>query len=321
MEALGCHHIRFKGSYYTCGNPDGDNPSAITVYLDDYLRTIDYTRDIEQNNINADIITLVEFFEKCPFFDAVKKICEWIDLDYYHDFSEDLPESIKLTKLLVDMSSGDMNDQSEPPLKPISESILSYYCPYVNDLFAEDHVSYSTQRAFEIGYDEQTNRITIPIRDETGTLTGVKARYFYRDVPPNELKYLYIEPTNRSQILYGLYMTYEYIQHERCVFVGESEKSVQQLWDMGYRNAVATGGKKISNGQIEKLSRLCSDIVFLFDKDVDASEINEIANRFVDGITIYAVIDDCGILEEKESPTDDPQKFRQLIKQCKKRIR
>ena len=105
------------------------------------------------------------------------------------------------------------------------------------------------------------------------------------------------------------------------MFVGESEKSVQQLWDMGYRNAVATGGKKISNGQIEKLSRLCSDIVFLFDKDVDASEINEIANRFVDGITIYAVIDDCGILEEKESPTDDPQKFRQLIKQCKKRIR
>ena len=32
LEELGCHHITHKGGYYSCGNPDGDNKSAITVY-------------------------------------------------------------------------------------------------------------------------------------------------------------------------------------------------------------------------------------------------------------------------------------------------
>ena len=91
------------------------------------------------------------------------------------------------------MQSVDTDTETEKPLKPIPEKILSYFEPYVNDMFCEDGVGYDTQVEFEIGYDEFTNRITIPIRDDLGNLVGVKARYFYRQVPEDEQKF--IQPT------------------------------------------------------------------------------------------------------------------------------
>ena len=60
---------------------------------------------------------------------------------------------------------------------------------------------------------------------------------------------------------------------------------------------------------------------FLFDKDVQRDELAELADRFIDCINIYAVIDTNNILDEKESPTDNPNKFKILIEQCMERIR
>lgn len=94
-----------------------------------------------------------------------------------------------------------------------------------------------------------------------------------------------------------------------------------QLYEMGFYNAVATGGKKVSQAQIDKLSRLCVPLIFCFDKDVDQSEIEELADRFIENIDIYALIDSGNILGKKESPTDDPQKFRTLNEYNKYRIK
>ena len=90
-----------------------------------------------------------------------------------------------------------------------------------------------------------------------------------------------------------------------------------QLWNAGYKNCVATSGKKVSKSQIEKLTRLCVDIVFVFDKDVTEDELEELANRFVDGVSLSAIIDRNGILSDKESPTDNIEKFKEL---CSKSI-
>ena len=79
-------------------------------------------------------------------------------------------------------------------------------------MFHNDNISYEVQREFEIGYDDFSNRITIPIRDEIGSLVGVKGRLFQRELTDDEMKYLYIEPCNRSQILYGLHKSIPYIE-------------------------------------------------------------------------------------------------------------
>lgn len=322
LEELGCHHIRKKDGYFQCANPDGDNLTAVCVYENTNLTTINYTRDISNGkNIHTDLISLVEFYKNETFPYAVKWICDVLDIDYYSNLDEDLPKSIQLTKMLVEMQSVDTETETEKTLKPIPEKILSYFKPYVNDMFNEDGVSYDTQAEFEIGYDEFTNRITIPIRDDLGNLVGIKARYFYRQVPEDEQKFMYIEKCARSQILYGLYKTINFIKKAQRVFVTEAEKGVQQLYDKGYFEAVATGGSKISKLQIDKLTRLCVPIIFVFDKDITKEELDDIASMFIDGTEIYALIDTIDILNEKESPTDNISKFEQLLEKCIYRLK
>jgi len=124
--------------------------------------------------------------------------------------------------------------------------------------------------------------------------------------------------------------TYDYTVHNRSevtetvtpcdvivlegLFVLESEKAVQQLATMGYRNVISTGGKTISKYQIELITRTGCTPILALDKDVEEDELKDIANMFMDGITVYAVIDKDNVLDEKESPSDNPQKWQHLIK-------
>ena len=167
-------------------------------------------------------------------------------------------------------------------------------------------------------YDPCTNRIVIPIYDEHKNLVGVKGRLFKEKLSEDDLKYLYLEPTPRNQILYGLYKTYPYIKQENWVWVGEAEKFVLQLWSYGYQNSVATSGEKVSKCQIDKLSRLAVPICFAFDEDVSREKLQHIADQFIDGIEIWTIVDKDNILDEKESPSDNIEKWNELIKDVKR---
>lgn len=315
LESIGCHHIQDKGEYISAANPDGDNITAINVYKDN-LYTVDYTRDIAKKRDSSDIFNLVEFFQQCNFFEAVKFVCDVIGISVYHDFMGEAPESLQLTQTLVSMIMSEEDVEDEKPLKPIPEHVLTYYDVCTNQMFYEDGISFDVQREMELGYDALTRRITIPIRDVYGNLVGIKGRLFAREVPDKVNKYVYLEPCNRSQILYGLYRAIPYINRKKCCYVVESEKGVLQGMSMGFDNIVATGGKKISKYQYEMLSRLCSNIVLCFDKDVEREELEDIAENFIGSIKVSAIIDTLGILDKKESPTDKEEKFLMLLDKC-----
>lgn len=316
LQSIGCHHIKFHSSnqYWTCANATGDNKSAIVLYNTEYLICVNYTRQMVKTNRATDLIDLVCYTKELSFPEGLKYICDEIGISYYHNFEEEIPESLKILKLIQEMNTDGLHENEDKPLEPISEDILSYYKPYVNSLFYEDNIDYETQREFEIGYDDETNRYTIPIRSELGHLVGVKGRYFYRDIPDGENKYVYLEPCSKSKILYGLYKTINNIQKTGRVYVLESEKSVMQLWGYGYMNSVSTGGKLLSQYQIDLLIRLGVDIVIAMDKDVKKDEIQEIADKFPDSMPIYYIFDEDNVLEEKESPSDNPVKWEYLIK-------
>lgn len=323
LVELGCHHIRDKGDYIQAGNKDGDNPNSIVVYKNEYISCLNYTRQITKNGRQADIFDLVAYFEDCSFAEAMKFVCELAGLEYYGERT-DLPESLQILKMLKDMNVNDENEDDNL-VKPISEKILSYYLPHGNCMFEDDGISLETQREFEISFDPQTNSVCIPVRDELGTLIAVKARRFkYTPNTPidkrrfsdelmqDESKYFYLEPGAKSQVLYGLYKNEKAIQNQGMVFVGESEKFTLQLYDMGYYG-VSTGGSKVSKRQTEMLTRLGVKIVFCFDKDICEEDLHHIANGFMDGIPIYAIIDKNNVLNEKESPSDDRDKWVYLV--------
>ena len=208
-------------------------------------------------------------------------------------------------------------------------NILNYYIPLCNDIFKNDGIDYLTQKEFNIGYDDFSNRITIPIFNELGNLIGVKGRRFdFSECCNSELdqcseKYIYLERCNKSHILYGLNMTYNDIIRCGRVYVGESEKFVMQLWSHGIYNTVAIGSHKISKYQLVLLQRLGVEICICFDKDIpykspnnDGDDIYTECSKFESWADIYYMIDKLNILEEKESPSDNIKNFKKLEKEC-----
>jgi DNA primase len=311
LSEIGCHHIQDRGDYYTCGNKDGDNPRSIVVYKNEYISCTNYTRQITKNGRSADIFDLIAYVEDCSFAEAMKWACELAGISYYGE-REDLPESLQILRMLKDMSIND-GDEDNNLIKPISEKILSYYLPYGNSMFQSSGISLETQHEFGVGFDPQTNRIAIPIRTPLGDLCGVKGRLF--GVPDeHNPKYLYLEPTVKSKLLYGLYENKDYIKNSNFIYVVESEKAVQQLATMGIRNAVSTGGKAISRTQVELITRTGCTPIFAYDQDVQEDELQEIASMFMDGISVYAIIDKDNILDKKESPSDNKEKWHYLVK-------
>lgn len=324
LSEIGCHHIADRGEYFSCGNRDGDNPRAIVIYKNEYISCTNYTRQITKNGRSADIFDLIAYTEDCSFAEAMKFVCNLAGLDYYGE-SQELPESLQIIKLLKSMSIGE-GEEDDSPVKPISEKVLDYYIGAGNVLFLDDGISLETQDEWEIKFDSQTNSICIPIRDELGSLIAVKARRFkYTSSTPleqrrfpdelgeDESKYFFLEPGAKSQVLYGLYKNAKAIQQQGVVYVGESEKFTLQLYEMGYYG-VSTGGSKVSKRQIEMLTRLGVKICFCFDKDISEEELRNIVEGFMGGIPIYAMIDRDNILDKKESPSDNPQKWQYLVK-------
>ena len=311
LEEIGCHSIVNHGEYITCANKTGDNKQAIVIYLNDNLTCINYTRSMSKEKRTHDIFDLVSYNQEISFPEALKFVCDVIGVDYYKP-QEELPESLQILRMLKDMNL-ENGAEDNTPLKPISEKILSYYLPYPNLMFQKDNIPLSIQKEFEVSYDPFTNYITIPIRDELGSLVGVKGRWFGESDGIHS-KYTYIERCNKSRILYGYYQNKDYIKNSSSIYIVESEKAVMQLAGLGIKNVVSTGGKTISKAHVELITRTGCTPILAFDQDVLEEELNSIANMFLDGISVYAIIDKDHILSEKESPSDKPDHWFKLIK-------
>jgi DNA primase len=321
LESLNCHHIKQHSSsedgYISCGNYDGDNPQAVSIYLTPSLLTINYTREICSQKQSCDFLDLVMFYRNEGLFDTLKWISQTADINYYQDFNNGELPLLKLLRELkeeLNRSKNKVDEEDNTPIKPRSENLLSYYFPYVSEMFAEDNISYGTQREWEVHYDPNSNRWVIPVRDEQNVLIGIKGRWFDRVVPEGQLKYVYLESCPRNKVLFGYHRTKEYIKESNTVFILEAEKGCLQFWNYGIRNCVGIGGTRVGQNQIDKISRLGKKLILVFDKDFTEDKIRSLRNKFAEQIEFWAVIDKDGLLGDKESPSDDPKKLEILLK-------
>ena len=329
LEALHMHHIKNHGEYYTAGMPDGDNTKSTVIYKNDYIHVEAYTRNIQDKYGNTDIIALVSFVNKLYFLQSIKWLCDVCNYDYYENDYEE-PEFLKCLNELWNLNKRNIEQVENVKINPLDESVLKYFGNFSNSLFLKDNINDLTQLEFELGYDLKTNRITIPIRDEIGTLIGVKGRLFSENILEHESKYLYIYKCPKNQVLYGLHKTLPYIQKEGIVYVAESEKAVMQGWSNGIKNIVGIGGHQLSKTQVYKLTHLGVSICLCYDDKADyiTENINgelcliqdkefyqKERNKFLDQQKVYAIIDNKNeILGSKESPFDNIEKWDNLLK-------
>lgn len=334
LSELGMKHIKPHSEYYSCGMPDGDNKSSTIVYRDS-LFVDAYTRDISDKNGCTDIVSLVSFVNDSFFSSSIKWICDICGYDYYGK-KEEVPSGLKWMREISKLKNKSDQDEEDLRIRPIEEDILSYYKNVANSQFEKDGISISTQCEFEIGLDLETHRITIPIRDEIGTLVGIKGRLFGSENLLSDMKYIYLFKCPKSKILFGLNKTYPYIKRKGFVYVFESEKAVLQMWSNGIKNCVAIGNHKISRRQSDILTKLGVDIIFCYDKEIGVNTYKDEddnikiklsdkgsitldrdfwekqTRNFINGQKYGIMYDRYNILDDKESPSDNFDRFKSM---------
>jgi DNA primase len=115
-------------------------------------------------------------------------------------------------------------------------------------------------------YDRFRDRIIFPIRDQRGRVIAFGGRVLGDDKP----KYLNSPETevfHKGRELYGLYEARKAERHLDKLLVVEGYMDVIALAQHGIFNATATLGTATSEHHLERIFRLCPEVVFCFDGD------------------------------------------------------
>ncbi len=121
-------------------------------------------------------------------------------------------------------------------------------------------------------YDRFRHRIMFPIRDSRGRVIAFGGRIIPEDNQSTDkvAKYLNSPETplfHKGRELYGLYEVRKALRHIDRLLVVEGYMDVIALAQQGIDYAVASLGTACTVEHIQKLFRLCSDVVFCFDGD------------------------------------------------------
>lgn len=128
--------------------------------------------------------------------------------------------------------------------------------------------------AWDIGYDERTQRITIPVHNADGEIVGVKGRS-WKSKRAEKIKYLILgdNPAKPKRFKYG----FPYYEKSLIVFglhklegpvetlvLVEGELDVLALWQIGIP-AVCTGSAHLSETQAKLVRDWCDEVIVFFD--------------------------------------------------------
>lgn len=312
LEALGCDYIKReqRGNLITAQLPErfhSSNKRSVQVYLTDILpakiRTI--------SNFKGDIFSLVSFLklnsELNSLQDSFKESMQFITKLFGWKASYNKNSKKKdYTAPLKMLASKSKSYSERVPNLPIDERSLNNFMSIADNGWYEEGINIKTQEFYEIGFDYQTHRITIPIRNEKGELVGVKGRLIKKeDITDYNPKYKYIYRCNMSQEWFNMYNAKEHIISEKKVYIFESEKSVMKMHQNGIKNVLAISSSDISEAQVLMIKNLGLDIeiILCYDKDKGLDEVKEQAKRFTNR-NVFAIIDLEDSLGEKDSPID-----------------
>lgn len=306
LEQIGCHSIKYHSTknYYTCGNKDGDNQSAITIYNDEYLKCINYTRE-KYFNDNSDLFTLIQYNEKINFPQAIKYTHKILGLKFTYKKEQKIEAKIDPLQIFKKVKNRRRTvDVSE--LKVLDETILHDFVPYIHISWIREGITQRTVDKFGLGYSYYQKRIIIPLRYWlTGELLGTNARTTVENFDLFGIKKYFITPSYQKSInLFGLWEHSEDIQKLGYCIIYESEKNVLKRDSLLDFSGVALSGHTISEEQVKILIGLNVDIIISMDNDISIDEVRHMCSKFYGIRNVYYTWDKYGLLGKKDSITD-----------------
>lgn len=262
LEYYNYHSITINNNEIRCAKIDGDNPSGCRIKLNDNLSATDFT-----TSYNGDIIGLIKQHTDLSYKEIINTIKTITNKKVNGHYKKEVGI---FDDFFNDIYLPQQDDEDEIIYDP---SILDQYSKYKWNLrFLKDGILPSSQYKFNIGYDEESNRITVPWFDIDGNIIGIIGR-IDSDEKTN-YKYLPLIPFEKHKFLYGLYQNKEYIKKSKEVYIFESEKSVLLGDSLNYKNFLALGGNSISTTQVEQILKLgVNKIIIALDEGLDVSVI------------------------------------------------
>ena len=310
LDTFGFDRIRRNHREIRCAFEPGMNPTAVVIRLQDNENL--FVKDWERN-ISYDFINYLIKSKDIPFKDVMNAIKQELHLDSIYNYK-------KPVGLFGGIYSNIGRSNGEISVTTYPEEILEQYGNTPNTLWLQDGISLSTQRKWNIGYDVESQRITMPIRTSTGEIIAIKGRANF-ELDEFTPKYLYIVNGPMSQTLFGYSENYSSL-YENEIFVVESEKSVLKLDSWGYNNVVALGSNSLSTTQCKLLMSLNPKCVtFLLDKSLPLENTKRNADLLKTFCTMrqleikYWNWEDNLTLDDKAAPCDDTkEEFEYILK-------
>lgn len=258
LDAFDFDKIRKNQKEIRCAFEPGMNPTAVVIRLQDNDNL--FVKDYERN-ISLDLINYLVKGKNIPFKDVMNAIKQELHLESIYNYR-------RRTGLFGGLYDSISRSNSEISVTTYPEEILNQYGNIPNLLWLKDGISLETQRKWGVGYDVQSQRITLPIRSSTSELIGIKGRCNY-EPDEYEAKYLYLTPScPMSQTLFGYSENYRSL-YENDVWIVESEKSVLKMSSWNYNNVVALGSNSLSTTQCKLLLSLNpKSVTFMLDKSL-----------------------------------------------------
>lgn len=298
LEEFGFCHINIRGNSMRFARSE-DGGQNISIRLDDpYINVMDFVRGEK-----TDIISYIIKEKNTDFRSVLSAIKRILNL------SDDWQPAAK-KYIFGGVYNGIIHKTIEHQ-KVYDESVLDDYLKLPNERFKRDNIDLATQVEWGIGYDIESDRITLPIRNEFSQLIGVKGRLNYDTDDECIPKYLYIVPCRMSSVLFGYSENYSEM-YGGTVMVYESEKSVLQCASYGYRNAVALGSNNLSEKQAKLILQLNpKHVIFMLDSDLPLENTKRNINTLRSVCAMrnlqisYFDWEDCLDIGEKCSPSDE----------------
>lgn len=317
LNEIGCHNIRYNANkeYFSCGNYNGDNQSAINVKNNEYLNVTNWTREKEFGN-GSDLITLVQYNKSLSFVEAIKYLHKILDLPFEFKRKEE-PQKKKIDPLWIFKKVLRCNRRivNVDDIHVLDDKLLNDYIPMLHIGWLRQGITEKTRKKFGLAYSYKYKRVIIPMRFWlTGELLGFNQRTTVENYDEFGIHKYFITPTYPKLLnLYGLYENYNSIQKAGYVCVYEAEKSVLKRDSLNDATGVALSGHTLSDEQVRILWGLNVEIVIALDKDIREEEVWHMCEKFWRGRKVSYIKDDNNILSSKDSPADARNKDFQYL--------
>ena len=268
----------------------------------------------------GDIYSLIMEITGCTFGQANKKLHNLFGLEYQYKSKDKIKKTIDPLSIFKKVKRRKYIVNQDLPV--YSEDIIREYSPLPHIDWIKDGIVPKAFKRFNIGYSFDRKRIVIPERKwdgEEDDYIGIMGR---TTLPNAELfdipKYYPLKKYPKGLNVYGLNENYKSIQESGYCVVFEAAKSVLKRYSRKDETGVAIGGSTITDEQARILIGLNIDIVVALDEGIPIEHVWQQCDKFYGLRNIFFIYDQHGLLKNKESPADKPNKIYNYLFKYKK---